>query len=365
MHLRKLVMVLAAIGLVVAGCGSNPPPSTAPATVGPSPVASLSPSLQPSLSPVSPSPTPSVADPLDGLPVPAALAGRPVIAVMIDDNPAARPQSGLAAASVVIQAPAEGGIPRYLALFHEGTASSIGPIRSARLYFVAWAAEWRPLYAHVNGSDDANAYLPTIDRRLLFDADEFAYGRPYMWRITQRVAPHNVYATSASLLALAAKLGVTAPAAPHWTFVPASDPASRPNGGSIVVPYPANLIRYDYDPGTNTYLRSSGGSPETDPAGGARIAPTNVVVLFMAASRPKGVYGPEEIEVLGRGKALVAHDGRVVQAVWTKAAEGAPTLLWLVDASGRPTTTPAALTPGQVFIQVVPIGTNVAVTLGH
>jgi hypothetical protein len=372
MQHSRLAAVGSVIALVVAACGptTSPGPSAAASAALVSPTASMGSTPEVSTTPTptpTPTPAPSQAsvDPLDGLPVSADLAARPVIAVMIDDSPAARPQSGLAAASVVIQAPAEGGIPRYLVLFHEGTASSIGPIRSARLYYVAWAAEWRALYAHVNGSDEANAHLPTIDRRLLFDADSFRFGQPYMLRITQRVAPHNVYATSASLLALAAKLGVAAPGTPHWTFMEPVDLAARPTGGSIVVPYPANFVRYDYDRTSNTYLRSSGGSPETDAAGGARIAPTNVVVLYMSTSRPLGANGPEEIDVLSGGKALVAHDGRVVRAWWTKASEGAPTLFWQVDASGRPTQTPAALTPGQVFVQVVPIGTTVTVTPGR
>ncbi len=370
MQRSRLAAVVLMLTLAVAACATTPgpAPSAAASTAIASPTDSASPTPEASAS-QSPVPTSTPAltsvDPLDGLPVAASLAARPVIAVMIDDSPAARPQSGLSAASVVIQAPAEGGIPRYLVLFHEGTASSIGPIRSARLYFVAWAAEWRSLYAHANGSDEANRHLPTIDRKLLYDGDSFRFGPPYMWRITQRAAPHNVYATSASLLTLAGKLGVAAPAAPHWTFTAPADPSARPVGGSIVVPYPANLIRYDYDRTSNTYLRSSGGAPQIDASGGTRLAPVNVVVLYMATSRPLGANGPQEIDVLTGGKALVAHDGRVVPAWWTKASEGAPTLLWQVDASGHATRTPASLTPGQVFIQVVPIGTTVTVTPGR
>jgi len=74
----------------------------------------------------------------------AELATRKPIAVMIDDLAAARPQSGLSMANIVYQAPAEGGIPRYMALFQTQAPAAIGPIRSARLYFVAWAEEWAP-----------------------------------------------------------------------------------------------------------------------------------------------------------------------------------------------------------------------------
>ena len=95
-------------------------------------------SSSPRRSPVASSPRPSP----PGIP----------IAVMIDDLSAARPQSGLSSASVVWQAPAEGGIPRYMAIFQETLPKNIGPVRSSRYYYIAWAAEWRAVYAHAGGS---------------------------------------------------------------------------------------------------------------------------------------------------------------------------------------------------------------------
>jgi len=54
---------------------------------------------------------------------------------MVDDNKVARPQSGISSASIVYQAPADGGEDRYMMVFQEGTASAIGPVRSARPYY--------------------------------------------------------------------------------------------------------------------------------------------------------------------------------------------------------------------------------------
>lgn len=88
-----------------------------------------------------------------------AVAKRHVVAVMIDDHPAARPQSGFNDASVVWQAPAEGGIPRYMMWFQDSVPPAVGPVRSARLYFVAWASEWDAVYAHVGGSPQAMKLL--------------------------------------------------------------------------------------------------------------------------------------------------------------------------------------------------------------
>ncbi len=96
---------------------------------------------------------------------------------MIDDQFDARPQSGFSAASVVWQAPAEGGIPRYMLVFQETIPGDVGPVRSARYYYIAWAAELRALYAHSGGSPQALATLRAQGRgQLVYNADEFRWG---------------------------------------------------------------------------------------------------------------------------------------------------------------------------------------------
>src|SRR5690606_9454884 len=60
----------------------------------------------------------------------------PVTAVMIENSPDARPQSGLKDAGVVYEAIAEGGITRFLAIYQNKKPELIGPVRSLRMYYV-------------------------------------------------------------------------------------------------------------------------------------------------------------------------------------------------------------------------------------
>jgi hypothetical protein len=372
------------IGIFAGRAVMGPSPSTsaiaqaslAPSGGGlPAGAGSAAPSSAPSAAPsdtASPSPTPAptpvlVADPLDGVLVAPALAKRHVVAVMIDDLWAARPQSGLSAASQVWQAPAEGGIPRYMALFSEGDPPSVGPIRSSRLYYIAWAAEWNAVYAHVGGSPQALALLNSSQGagKVVWNADEFYYGPKYMWRITTRAAPHNVYTDAAHLRGL-----VTAVRAPesvtytaHWQFAPDPSPDQLPVGGSIVVPYPQNTITYLYEQSTNSYPRTvsvEGKQYDVGPSPKVRIAPKNVVVIYMR-------FGPLndgshknrlEAQFTGSGSALVFSNGGLVKATWKKASMTAPTYLYGPDGS------PVTLTAGQTFVQVVPVGTTVTYKLG-
>ncbi len=313
-----------------------------------------------------PAPTPVlVPDPLDGVLVAPAVAKRHVIAVMIDDQQDARPQSGLSAASQVWQAPAEGGIPRYVALFSEGDPPAVGPIRSSRLYFIAWAAEWNAVYMHVGGSPQALALLQTSQGagKAVWNADQIRLGNTYMWRIKTRFAPHNVYsdAKSMRLLVKAVQAPVSVDYKAHWQFAPDAPPEQRPTSGSIRVPYAANLITYAYDPSTNTYLRSvTAEGKQVDAGTNQRIAPKNVVVIFMsfAPLNDGSKHGRLEAQFTGTGKAWVFTNGTLVKGTWKKTSLTAPTLLLGPD--GKPVT----LTVGQTFVQVIQIGTAVTYKLG-
>ena len=154
-----------------------------------------------------------------------------MIVVMVDDQFDARPQSGLSQANVVWQAPAEGGIPRYMALFQTGNPPAVGPVRSSRLYFISWASEWRPVYVHAGGSPQAKALLRSAKGRgrYVYDADASAgaavpVADPHPDRAAQRLHGRK------HLRALARKLGAKPVPGqkPVWNF---ADPTRRSNSG--------------------------------------------------------------------------------------------------------------------------------------
>ncbi|HEY6571052.1 MAG TPA: DUF3048 domain-containing protein, partial [Candidatus Limnocylindrales bacterium] len=258
----------------IAGVTAPPPDPTTPSSPGGSPVptepggssAEPPPSTEPSASPSpTPVPTPVTAPaPLTGMPVKPAQAERRVVAVMIDDQFDARPQSGLSDADVVWQAPAEGGIPRYMAFFQTGDPPAVGPVRSSRLYFIAWASEWRSLYVHAGGAPQAKALLASSKGRgsYVYNADEFRWGGGrYLWRINTRFAPHNVYTDGKHLRRLAKRVGADPVPGqkPVWKFGDPVPLEERPEGGTISVPYLANKITYKYNRATNRYQRSVSG----------------------------------------------------------------------------------------------------------
>jgi len=134
------------------------------------------------------------------MPASPDVAHRLPMAIMIDDNRVARPQSGFSSASIVYQAPVDGGEDRYMLIFQEGTASDIGPVRSARPYFVYWATEYKALYGHFGG-DNKSLYvvLPALSKSV-YNQDDLSGGSCPYHRIATRAAPHNAYTNSAALI---------------------------------------------------------------------------------------------------------------------------------------------------------------------
>jgi Protein of unknown function (DUF3048) N-terminal domain/Protein of unknown function (DUF3048) C-terminal domain len=359
--LKRPLSAVLAVALLGAACGPNPSPSPSIEAISPSPTDEPSLTPLPTPSPeASASPSPPAILSIDGLTGDPAIFDRLPIAVMIDDNAVARPQAGFNAASIVYQAPADGGEDRYMLVFQEGDASLVGPVRSGRPYFVRWATEYRSLFAHFGGDAKTLAYIPTIDGSLVYNLDALAGSYAAFYRVSSRPAPHNAYTSTAAMWRVGEERGAPdamIPGLPVRLFGTEAALDSRPTSGSITIPYGTGATSYRYDPTTDAYLRSVAGHAQYDAADGQRVTAMDVVVLFMALSiDPQSEPGHHRpvLAQIGTGKALVFNNGKVVVGTWSKASAGALTIF--VDSSGAQ----IPLVPGRIFIQVVPSGATVS-----
>ncbi len=127
--------------------------------------------------------------PLTGVQTNQAVTDRPV-AVMINNHPKARPQAGLQEADIVYEALAEGDITRFLAIFHSQNPSFIGPVRSARDYYIDLSSGYDAVYICHGWSPEAKEMLEsgTVDHLngLFYDGILFE-------RVSFKKAPHNSY----------------------------------------------------------------------------------------------------------------------------------------------------------------------------
>ncbi len=321
----------------IVGSSSPSPLPVVPPTRTPTPPATSTPARTPTAMPtVAPTHTPT----------------GPVypLAVMVENMIDARPQSGLARADVVYEALVEGGITRFLAVYKNGSdAPEIGPIRSARHYYVYLAAEFNAAYIHIGASPQGYAALNATG---ITHLDE-TYGDPGFWRSDARYAPHNAY-TSTGLLreALDKVRKLTPGSMAGFKFDEQPRPAQGTPSKGLTIYFPGHEVGYGYSPETRSYLRSMDGLPHKDADSGERVSPLNVVVQYVRSWSIDEV-DRQDMELVGQGKALFFRDGVVAEGSWRKQSFSAPTQ-WL-DAKGAP----VLMSPGKIWVQMVPPGTRV------
>ncbi len=252
---------------------------------------------------------------LDGIRVPESESRMLPRAVMIENHVDARPLAGIADASLVFEAPVEGGITRLMAIFSASTTvDEIGPVRSARPYYVEWAQSLDAIYAHVGGSPEA---LNRIGGLTNFrNLDEMA-GERYFWRSKNRPAPHNVYTSSENLSKVQTdkewKSGEFTP----WIFTDEETGFTPGNVRNVTIPFDGSYkVKWVYDEESNSYERYLAGSRDKDKKG-TPVNAKNILVI----STDESVLddkGRLFIRTTGEGKGWYFAGGEVKEIVWSR-----------------------------------------------
>jgi hypothetical protein len=286
--------------------------------------------------------------PLTGLETTAS-PDRIPIAVAIDNVRQARPQAGLDKADIVYEMLAEGGIPRFLALYYCAGDSEdrIGPVRSARTYFISVAGQFDAALAHAGGSPQA---LREIEAGRIHSLDQFRFGEAYQ-RDRLRRAPYNLYTSTAQLRGAAEGAGFSAPGRLEGPrFETPQSLGTEPY--SIQIPYPTTRVTYEYTPSTGEYARFMDGAAHRDEVSGEQLTVKNVIIQFARHSvvDERGRLG---IDLVGTGDAIFFTGGRRIEGSWIRDSES--DAFRYEDAGGNPVT----FVPGQSWVQIVRTGTNV------
>lgn len=296
------------------------------------------------------------------------------LAVMVENHSEARPQSGLSSADVIYEAVAEGGITRFMALYYCNLSDvQVGPVRSARTYYLDWLGEYDALYVHVGGANTpgpADA-LGQIIKYEVKDLNQFSIGFPVFWRDYQRLGhpvatEHTMYSTTQKLWEVGAKRGWTATDSANlrWdeNFVPwrFKEDEAGGNTNKITVNFwesqSAYQVEWDYDLSSNQYKRKNG-EDHIDLNNNQQLTAKNIIVQFQRESNANDGY-PGNIHLLyqttGSGKALVFQDGNVIEGKWIKQARASRSKF--VDKLNKE----IEFNKGQIWIQTVPEGSKVS-----
>lgn len=237
--------------------------------------------------------------------------------VMIENSKNARPQSGLYQADVVYEILSEGRITRQLAFFHSQQPERIGPVRSARDYYIYLNNGYDAIYASAGGSPGAFALIQSGQ---VAHISGLNYDGRFFSRSSDRSAPHNMYTTYEGLQGAAdhIEFDVEDREPPELPFSEeADDSLAEREAFSVEINYSSTLnnVQFNYDEDAGGYIRSVGGERVDDLETGEPITPRN---LFIVAASHQVVddVGRRDIDIESGGNAYLIHDGIVIEADW-------------------------------------------------
>lgn len=284
--------------------------------------------------------------PFTGMTEGGPFTSRPVMAI-INNHPDARPQTGLNEADIVFELIAEYNITRFAALYQSTYPSEIGPIRSARDYFVELAVAYDAFFVAHGYSPEAKAMLQS---GVVDHINGIQHDGSLFQRSNDRVAPHNSYISYDNIvLGMEMKnASVDYRTKAPYAFIQSGESGKISTQASMLeVMYGQNpdfTSAFAFDQTTQLYERSSGGIPTTDNETLEQVEVSNVLV-FEADHETIDGKGRQSIDLESGGKALLFQSGGVRELEWV--SQGG---MLVPVASGQT----VELVPGKTWIHIVP-----------
>ncbi|KQL51419.1 lipoprotein YerB [Heyndrickxia shackletonii] len=240
------------------------------------------------------------------------------VAVMINNYPAARPQSGLAEADIVYEVLAEGDITRFLAIYQSEKPKRIGPVRSARDYFIHLAKGYSSLYIAHGYSPEARKMLSSgyID-----NINGMQYDGTLFKRSSDRKPPHNSYISYENILK-GAKLKHyqmnTPPSGLDFMNAAETMQVHGQDAKNVRIHYshePLFNVEYEYNADSEKYKRFSGGEQTADLESKRPVLLDN---LFIVETKHKVIDGKgrRDINLTSGGKAYLFQKGKYREVEW-------------------------------------------------
>jgi hypothetical protein len=315
------------------------------------------------------------------------------LTVIIENHEESRPLEGLHKADVVYEAVAEGGITRFLGVYYCGASAEdvrLAPVRSARVYYINWAAEYgeSPIFVHVGGANnfcntcpngvkpagyvakevDAAALIQKLGWRYRGGNDfdtHYDIGFPVLFRDPERLGhpiatEHTMVSSTDAIFSEAADRGFAGEGwldtFTSWEFEDGSS-SSSPEADSISFEFWSNKPNYDvkweYDKDSNQYLRFNGGEKQSDLGSGEQFSAKNVVIQFV---KERGSVDQEKhmfYKNIGEGSAIVFKNGNVIEGTWEKDAIDERTIFF--DENGDE----VKFVRGPIWVEAVPAGNEI------
>ena len=281
------------------------------------------------------------------------------IAVMIDNHNLAWPQAGLNQAYMVYEIIVEGGETRLMALFKGVDLEKIGPVRSARHYFIDYAMENDAIYVHFGQSPQAQT---DIKRYSIDDINGISEDGTTFWRVKDKYAPHNAVTSTENLLQSAKNKKYKTVSTQESVLNYVTDEVNLEEGQeatNITIPHSdLQVVEYVYDAENKVYKRFARDEAQTDWDSGEAITTKNIIITFcdnytLTDSENKGRQGLKNI---GTFDGYYITNGKAIKIQCEKTDRDAQTVY--KDMNGNE----IQVNDGNTFVNICP--TDAEVTFG-
>jgi hypothetical protein len=287
--------------------------------------------------------------PLSGVePRNESLLDRPAVAVKIENAPVAYPLSGLDEAEVVFEELVEGGVTRFMAVYHCTDSAKAGPVRSARIVDPAIVTPITKILAY---SGQNAPVLQALEDAGLVRLTEDTAGDG-LQRIPREglSLEHTLYANTKLLRKLGQKEYSDPP--PEDIFDFGDVPESAKPAASVSINFnPVNTVRYDWS--GDGWLRFEGDEPFVMESGD-QVSVENVLIeehTVNLSATVVDVVGNPSLEIAdetGSGRAVLFRDGKVLKGTWTREDIESPAVFETKDGERF------VFAPGSIWIELVP-----------
>ncbi len=282
------------------------------------------------------------------------------IAVMIDNHIDAMPQAGLLEADIVYEIIVEGGETRLMLILQDKDLDKIGPVRSARHYFLDYALENDAIYVHYGWSPQAQEDISDLGVNNINGIYESTSS---FWRVTDKYAPHNAVTSTDNILDIAARKGYRTEKYDNDTvlnYVVAE--VNLENGqtaNTVTIPYSyVNTVKYEYDEDTKEYVRYSRGEKQVDWDSGKTVTTKNIIIEKAKNSTLNDgtSKGRQTIDNIKELDGYYITNGKAIPITCTKTSRSGKTVY--KDLEGNE----IDVNDGKTFIQICPEDAKIEIT---
>ena len=291
--------------------------------------------------------------PFRGTPIDSTELYSPPLALKIDNAPTALPQQGLQDADIVFEELVEGGLTRFLAIFHSQIPTSVGPIRSGRSTDIPLLM---PFDGALFGWSGSNwAFRKLLDTVAITDVGLYRNPSHY-WRQTERISPSNLWVRASQLFNKEAHDPHSSE--PLWPYELPEETTSGPSREikGVKVDWGSTKVEHLWDAARSGWARSQNDDPHVvlDLKGEQHeLAPENLIIQFTkyVLTNEEDVNGariPLGLVSEGSGTALILKDGGLIEGRWIKANVTVHTDFF--DNQGRL----VAMSPGSTWVLLAP-----------